>query len=58
MNVEPTILREVSQKEKDKHCPLTQIYGVEDLVGGAGQQRRNRHIKNRLWPQWEMVTVG
>ena len=35
MNVEPTILREVSQKEKDKHCPLTQIYGVEDLVGGA-----------------------
>ena len=28
MNLEPIIQREVSQKEKDKHCILTHIYGI------------------------------
>ena len=29
MDVDPTIQSEVSQKEKDKHCILTHIYGIE-----------------------------
>ena len=28
MNLEPIIQREVSQKEKDKYCILTYIYGI------------------------------
>ena len=28
MNLEPTIRSEVSQKEKDKYCILTHIYGI------------------------------
>ena len=28
MNLEPTIWSEVSQKEKDKYCILTHIYGI------------------------------
>ena len=28
MNLKPIILREVSQKEKDKYRILTQIYGI------------------------------
>ena len=35
MNTEPIILSVVGQKEKNKHCMLTQIYGVEDHVGGS-----------------------
>ena len=29
MNLEPIIQGEVSQKEKDKHCFLTHIYGIQ-----------------------------
>ena len=28
MNLEPIIQSEVGQKEKDKHCILTHIYGI------------------------------
>ena len=28
MNLEPIIQRDVSQKEKDKYCILTHIYGI------------------------------
>ena len=28
MNLEPIIQSEMSQKEKDKYCILTQIYGI------------------------------
>ena len=28
MNLEPTIQSEVSQKEEDKYCTLTHIYGI------------------------------
>ena len=28
MNLEPIMQREVSQKEKDKYCILTHIYGI------------------------------
>ena len=28
MNLEPVIKSEVSQKEKDKYCILTHIYGI------------------------------
>ena len=63
MKVEPTILSEVSQKEKNKHCMLTQIYGVEDHVGCTEHPTcrakiGHKHIKNRFWTQWEMVMVG
>ena len=29
MNLEPIIQSEVSQKEKDKYCILTHIYGIQ-----------------------------
>ena len=29
MNLEPLTQREVSQKEKNKHCILTHIYGIQ-----------------------------
>ena len=29
MNLEPITQNEVSQKEKDKHCILTHIYGIK-----------------------------
>ena len=28
MNIEPTIQREVSQKEEDRYCILTHMYGI------------------------------
>ena len=32
MNLEPIILSEVSQKDKDKYCILTHIYGSRKMV--------------------------
>ena len=32
MNLEPIIQSEVSQKEKDKYCILTHIYGSRKMV--------------------------
>ena len=29
INLEPTVQNEVSQKEKDNYCILTQVYGVQ-----------------------------
>ena len=31
MNLEPIIQNEVSQKEKNKYCVLTHIYGIEKM---------------------------
>ena len=51
MNLEPIIQSEVSQKEKDKYCILTHIYGIqkngtENLL--TGQQWRNRHRESTV----------
>ena len=51
MNLEPVILSEVSQKEKNKYCILMHIYlefrKMYDLQG----RNRDIDIKNRLWTQ-------
>ena len=56
INLEPIMQSEVGQKEKDKYCILTHIYGIqkngtENLL--TGQQWRNRHRestkKKRAW---------
>ena len=45
MNLESIIQSEVSQKEKDKYCILTHIYGIQKngTEEFTGQQWRNRH---------------
>ena len=46
MNLEPITQSEVSQKEKDKYCILTHIYGSRKMVLKnlfTEQQWRNRH---------------
>ena len=46
MNLEPIIQSEVRQKEKDKYCILTHIYGSRKMVLKnlfTEQQWRNRH---------------
>ena len=65
MNLEPIIQSEVSQKEKDKYCILTHIYGIwkkgpEEFT--AGQPWRSRHReqtyghsrggRRREWEVW------
>ena len=51
MNLEPIIQSEVSQKEKDKYCILTHIYGIQNdgtynppVQGSKG----DTDVKNRL----------
>ena len=49
MNLEPIIQSEVSQKEKDKYCILTHIYGIqkdgtdEFICRVAMEKQTNRH---------------
>ena len=45
MNLEPIILSEASQKEKDKYHILTHIYGIQMVPMNlfSRQQWRNRH---------------
>lgn len=54
----PTILSEVSQKAKDKHCTLTQIYGVEDLVGGAEHPACRAAKKTQSDKEQTLASVG
>ena len=47
MNLEPIIQSEVSQKEKDKYCILTHIYGIwkngtEEFIYRAAMRNRHR----------------
>ena len=45
MNLEPVIQSEVSQKEKNKYCILTHIYGISENVIDeliAGKEWRHR----------------
>ena len=46
INLEPIIQSEVNQKDKDKYCILTHIYGSRKMVLKnlfTEQQWRNRH---------------
>ena len=58
MKVEPIILSEVSQKEKNKHCMLTQIYGVEDLIGGTEHPTCRAANKTQTQKEQTLVSVG
>ena len=50
MNLEPIIQSEVNQKEKDKYCILTHIYGIQKNVTEINLQENNGEtdIENRL----------
>ena len=46
MNLEPIIQSEVSQKDKDKYCIVSHVYGIQKgsiSYLWVGQQRRHRH---------------
>ena len=58
MNVEPIILSVVGQKEKNKHCMFTQIYGIEDLVGGTEHPTCRGANKTRTYKEQTLVSVG
>ena len=54
MNPEPVIQSEVNQKEKDKYCLLTQMYGIQK--NGADEpvfqgSSRDPDIETDLWTQ-------
>ena len=48
MNLEPTIQSEVSQKEKNKHCVLTQTWNLERWYWWICLQGSNGDAENRL----------
>ena len=58
MNLEPITQSEVNQKEKDKYCILTQMYGIqkndadEPICQGSG---RDPDTETDLWTQWSKV---
>ena len=52
MNLEPVIQNEVSQKEKNKYCILTHIYGIYKYIY-LQSRYRDADIENRL-----IATVG
>ena len=52
MKLEPIIQSEVSQKEKDKYCILTHIYGIykngtEEFIQRAAMEKQTQRID--LW---------
>ena len=58
MNLEPVIQSEVSQKEKDKYCILTHIYGIlknatEAFIYRAAMKKRRidlwTWVEGRRW---------
>ena len=61
MNLEPIIQSEVSQKEKDKYCILTHMYGIwkdglEEPVCRAAVETQTERVD--LWPQQGKERVG
>ena len=50
MNLEPIIQSEVNQKEEDKYCILTHIYGIQKNVTEINLQENNGEtdIESRL----------
>ena len=54
MNLEPIIQSEVSQKEKDKYCILTHIYGIwkngtEEFIYRAAVEKQTYKIDLWTW---------
>ena len=54
MNLEPIIWSEVSQKEKDKYCFLTLIYGIykkdtEEFIYRAAMEKQTLRIDIWTW---------
>ena len=54
MNLEPTIQGEVSQKEKEKYCILTHIYGIqknspEEFIYRAAMEKQMQRIELWTW---------
>ena len=58
MNTEPIILSVVGQKEKNKHCMFTQIYGIEDLVGGTEHPTCRAANKTETYKDQTLDSVG
>ena len=48
MNLESIIQSEISQKEKDKYCVLTHIYGIQKDGNNDPICKRDTDVKNRL----------
>ena len=54
MNLEPIIQSKVSQKEKDKYCIVTHIYGIqkngtEEFICRAGKEKQTQRIELCTW---------
>ena len=54
MNLEPIIQSEVNQKEKDKYCILTHIYGmqkngIEELIYRAAMEKQTQRTDLWTW---------
>ena len=58
MNVVPITLSAVSQREKNKHCTLTQIHGDEDLVGDTEHPTCRAANKTQTQKEQTLVSVG
>ena len=58
MSVVPITLSVVSQKEKNKHCTLTQIYGVEDLVSDTEHPTCRAVSKTETYKEQTFNSVG
>lgn len=60
MHVEPITGSEVGQKEKNKHCMLTQISGVEHHVGDTEHATRRAANKTQTYKEqtWDSVGEG
>ena len=61
MKLEPNILREVSQKDKDQYSILTHIYGI--LKDGndnpiSKTEKQTQMYRADFWTLWEKVRVG
>ena len=54
MNLDPIIQSDVSQKEKDKYCMLTHIYGIqkngtEEFIYRAAMEKQTYRIDLWTW---------
>ena len=63
MNLEHIIQSEVSQKEKDKYCILTHIYGIqkngnEKLIYSAAMEKQTQRIDLWRWGGGEGEMYG
>ena len=56
MNLEPIIQSEVGQKEKDKHCILTHIYGIKKDCNNnpiCDTAKETQMYRTVFWTLWE-----